>query len=253
MKVSLLASGSTGNCLAVEHNGCLLLVDAGLSARKTVSRLESAGLENTLPVAMLLSHEHSDHSRGIGVVARKLRIPVFSTSGTARAMADRHGRNVSWNMLENGEEVFIEPFLVKAFRLPHDATDPSGYVIECDGAKLGVATDLGSANVLAENFLKGCKALVLEFNHDEEMLWTGKYPWPLKQRISSSTGHLSNTEASKFLSHLIHPELSLLLLAHLSQENNTPELALAEARSVAGSEISVIVGRPYEAIPAKGI
>lgn len=244
MRAAVLASGSAGNCLVVEQDGFFLVVDAALSYRSFRERLAGSGLERGRPVGILLSHEHSDHSRGAGVLARKLEVPVFATPGTLEAIEGHVGKNVTLTRARNGSWFELGPFGIAPFSLPHDASDPSGYVIEAAGTRIGIATDLGSAGEPARTCLSGCHAVVLEFNHDEDMLWSGSYPWPLKQRIASATGHLSNSSAAELLGRVVHADLQVIVLAHLSRENNTPGIALEVARGVAGSERKLVVGRP---------
>lgn len=234
MRLAVLASGSRGNAFVVEHDSQALFVDSGLSGVEHARRLASCGLAGVRPRCILLSHEHHDHARGVGVLARSYGIPVLSSPGTASAAERSLGKLPELVEFENGRTVEIGPFEVTSFRVPHDAADPSGYVIEWSGGRLGMATDLGSAGPLVRHSLSGCTAMVLEFNHDEEMLWSGPYPWPLKQRIASSVGHLSNDCAAELLGGLVHPGLSVVVLAHLSEENNEPGLALEVAADAAG-------------------
>ncbi|MBN1433733.1 MBL fold metallo-hydrolase [Candidatus Fermentibacterales bacterium] len=250
MRLFVLASGSAGNCMVIEQEGCFVVVDSGLSYRCFRERLSAAGFCGGVPAGILLSHEHSDHSRGIGVLARKLGVPVYATPGTIEAMADVVGRGVDFVPARNGSWFEAGPFGVGPFSLPHDASDPSGYVIEAAGSRIGIATDLGSSGDLSRSALSGCDAVVLEFNHDEDMLWSGGYPWPLKQRIASATGHLSNAAAAELLGRVLHGNLRHVVLAHLSQENNTPGLALETARTVAGREMALAVGRPDRPLEA---
>lgn len=233
MRLLMLASGSDGNCMLVEHDGCSVLIDAGLSCREIRRRIELAGASMPQPSAIFLTHEHSDHVKGARVTARRLGIPVICTPGTARGTPGL--RDVPCvRTLAPGGSVETGPFVVTSFLLPHDAAEPSGYVIEWDGGRLGIATDLGCWSHLVAESLSGCTGLVLEFNHDEDMLWGGRYPWPLKQRIASSNGHLSNSAAGDLLGAVRHEALEFVILAHLSQENNRPALALEAARAVPG-------------------
>lgn len=250
MRLGVLASGSRGNSLALEHQGFMLLVDGGLSGRKHQLRLDSCGMGDATPAAILVSHEHSDHVSGVGVLSRKWRIPVYGTRGTLESSTCRTGRLNSAVELANGSSVEMGPFLVSAFSLAHDAADPSGFIVEWEGGRLGIATDLGHPGPLVRESLSGCTALVLEFNHDEDMLWNGSYPWHLKQRIASSTGHLSNNIAADLLSSVLHPGLGLCVLAHLSQENNLPDLAVQASKGVAGDSVMIYAGTQDLALPA---
>ena len=250
MRLGVLATGSRGNAFIVEHDGCSILIDAGLSCRKHIERQEAAGLTGIVPDALLLSHEHSDHVSGAGVVARRWGIPVYGTEGTLAGAGRRFGRlPAGTGILSNGSSMKLGPFRLEAFSVAHDAADPSGFVIEWPGGRLGIATDLGHPGPLVRESLSGCTALVLEFNHDEEMLWNGSYPWHLKQRIASSTGHLSNETAASLLDTVLHSGLRVCVLAHLSQENNVPDLAVRASREAAGDSVMICAGMQDNALP----
>ncbi len=250
MRVSVLSSGSGGNCTAIEHDGFCMLVDAGLGWRETKRRMAEAGMEGAKPSLLLLSHEHWDHSSGADVLCRRFGMHAMASPGTLEALGERLARAPGRTALPNGTSSAVGPFVVTAFSLAHDAADPSGYVIEWECGRLGIATDLGSWGHLEASVLSECTALVLEFNHDTGMLWDGPYPWPLKQRIASSRGHLSNSDAAMLVDRVRHPGLEALILAHLSRENNSPGIAEEAARSVLGKGSAVAVGDQFEAIPA---
>ncbi len=253
MRLGVLASGSRGNAFVIEHDGCMVFIDAGLSGRKHTERLLEAGFCGIFPVALFISHEHSDHVKGAGILARKWNIPVYGSSGTLNAARRSLGKLPGTEILENGTGVDFGSFTVSAFSVAHDAIDPSGYVIEWDSGKLGVATDLGKSSPLVEENLAGCSAVVLEFNHDEDMLWNGSYPWHLKQRIASTTGHLSNIAASDLLGAVFHRDLKVCVLAHLSQENNSPHLAEKASREVAGGIVKIHTGMQDIPLPAMNL
>jgi phosphoribosyl 1,2-cyclic phosphodiesterase len=249
MRLAVLASGSSGNALAVEHEGTTVFIDSGLSAREHARRLEQAGFSGVEPVALFLTHEHSDHVNGAGVVARKWKIPVFATQGTLDGSGGRMGKVPEEVAIENGSTIEMKSMRVTSFSVPHDADDPSGYVIEWNGGRLGIATDLGIPGPLVTRMLSGCTALVLEFNHDRDMLWSGPYPWPLKQRIDSNTGHLSNDTAAGLLESVDSECLGTCVLAHLSEENNRPELAMDAARKVlTGTCGKIMAGMQHRAL-----
>jgi len=233
----------------VEHDGYCIMLDAGLSLRETRRRAADAGAGDAVPRALLLSHEHDDHARGARVAARRLGIPVVCSAGTART-----ARGLSdvpeVRTMAAGSSMTLGPFEVSSFLLPHDAEEPSGYVISWEGGRLGVATDLGSWSHLVSSSLEGCTALVLEFNHDVEMLWNGSYPWRLKQRIAASRGHLSNASAGSLLERVSGPGLRLVVQAHLSRENNRPEVALEAARGIGGFAGELMVADPDRAATA---
>ena len=229
LAVCVLASGSKGNAIYVSDGHTAILVDAGLSGREIERRLQSRGLQAEDLYALVLSHEHADHAQGVGVLSRRYRLPVYSTRKTAEA-AYRIGNVSDTVFFECGETFRIASLLIQPFSLSHDAEDPAGFTIQVNGLKLGIVTDLGVVTSMVREHLKGCHALILEANHDDAMLLNGPYPWPLKQRIRSRRGHLSNTDSSSLLSDIWHDRLQHVILAHLSETNNTPQEAL---RSVA--------------------
>lgn len=231
MRLCLLASGSKGNSLYLETDSCRLLIDAGLSARETVLRLASLGVDAACVDGILVTHEHTDHVRGVGALARKLKIPVFGTSRTLQAARHVIGK-VELQEFDAGSPFVFKGVSIDPFPITHDACDPVGYRIDSGEGTIGFATDLGIATRLTHEKLKGCRALVLEFNHDEQMLTDGPYPWHLKQRIRSRHGHLSNAEGALLLEELLHPGLEGVFLSHLSEVNNDPALAMAAAQGL---------------------
>ncbi len=249
MNLAVLASGSSGNALAVEYDGQMLFFDAGLSGKQHLLRLESSSLPKAEAVGLFLSHEHGDHSRAAGILARKWEIPVWGTEGTI------HGSKLVGQKLHgleyfcNGDTVQVGKFTVQPWSISHDARDPSGFTVTAGGRRLGIATDMGVFSPLARTMLEGCHGLVFEFNHDTDMLWNGSYPWPLKQRIASGEGHLSNDAAAEALAMVVHKELGFCVAAHLSEENNTAELAMETCDRVAEGKFRVLAGKPYEALP----
>ena len=228
MRVCLLASGSKGNAILIDAGSCRILVDAGLSASEVLARLQSAGYDESQLNAVIVSHEHTDHVRGVGALCRKLGIPLLASYPTCREL-NVSLRKVNVIEFESGYPFAFRDVMVDPFPVTHDASDPVGFIIECRDGKIGIATDFGIATRLVVDKLKGSKILVLESNHDENMLLNGPYPWHLKQRIRSRHGHLSNTESAQLLDELIHPELAGLFLAHLSEVNNHPEIAYSTA------------------------
>ncbi len=225
MRVCLLASGSRGNSLYIESAESRVLIDAGLSAKEISARLAAIEVHAGELDAVLLTHEHIDHSRGIGPLARRFDLPVFMHH-QARQALPKLGKIEDLRELEAGESFGVRDLQITPFPLTHDAVAPLGFVVEMHEGKVGLATDLGIATRLVADSLKGCRVLVLETNHDEEMLRDGAYPWPLKQRISSRHGHLSNTASAELLGGLLWEGLEAVFLAHLSEENNCPKLAL---------------------------
>ena len=225
----VLASGSSGNCTYVECGGDALLVDAGLSARRTRRCLAACGLDERKLRGICVTHEHSDHTAGIARLHEQLGVPVFANTGTARAV-----KNVpadGWRCFVTGSPFTVGAFRVEPFALPHDAIDPVGYRIRCGGVGIGIATDLGMATTLVRGMLRGCRLLVLEANHDEELLRDARRPWSLKQRIISNQGHLSNRSAAALAAEVAGDTLETIVLAHLSRDCNREDLALETVRN----------------------
>lgn len=248
MKVCLLASGSKGNSLFVEADGTRILVDAGLSAKEIVRRLAIIGVDPADLDGLFVSHEHVDHVRGVGVLARKYRLPVHVSYPTHREVLDGV-RDAAVVEFESGYSFGFRDLLIDPFPITHDACDPVGFTVECREGKVGVATDLGTATRLVADKLKGCRVLVLESNHDEEMLMGGPYPWHLKQRIKSRHGHLSNSDSAALLAEVLHPGLEGLFLAHLSEVNNDPTVAQEVTENLLSAQSTcsprLIIGDQY--------
>ncbi|MCF8032231.1 MAG: MBL fold metallo-hydrolase [Desulfarculaceae bacterium] len=223
-----LASGSKGNCTYVAAGESAVLIDCGLSAKQTLMRLEARGLPANRIKAILITHEHGDHIRGIRVLAKRLGATAVATPATWGATRDR--ASVRHQAMTAGSPFSLNGMQIHPFSVSHDAVDPVGLVISAGEARLGVATDLGKATTLVSQRLAGCGGLILEHNHDTDMLMGGAYPPWLKQRVRSSQGHLSNQEGAELLARLCHQGLKQVLLAHISQKNNRPELAEAAAR-----------------------
>lgn len=235
MEISLLASGSKGNAVYVKSGETRLLIDAGLSAVELLRRLGMIGVDGKELDAILISHEHSDHIRGAGTLARKLKIPVLVSSPTRQASANLLKKTESIEF-ESGRSFGFRDLMIEPFPTTHDATDPVGFAIESKEGRIGFATDLGIVTRLVTEKLKGCRFLVLEANHDEDMLMNGPYPWHLKQRIKSKHGHISNTESVQLLAELLHEDLEGVFLAHLSEVNNSPELPHAAASKLLSAQ-----------------
>ena len=224
--VCVLASGSKGNAIYVSDGKTAILVDAGLSGIEIQRRMVAAGLDAAGLKAIIVSHEHNDHIRGVGVMARRYHLPVYITRSTASAAAGQLGCINDLRFFEIGHSFSIHGLAIHPFAISHDASDPSGFTVAQNGQKIGIATDLGIATAMVKQHLKTCALLVLEANHDPVMLTEGPYPWPLKQRIKSRNGHLSNQESRDLLGEVKHAGLCHVILAHLSETNNTPQKAL---------------------------
>ncbi len=232
VSVSVLASGSRGNCAVVASSTTRILVDVGLSCRETFKRLRAVG-ERTDPIsAILITHEHSDHVAGLQRLAAKLNVPVFMTAPTYHAwnrnLRDEEGKTPELAKLEHfaaGRSFQIGDIAITPFTIPHDAADPVGFTFRVEGVKVGFATDLGYMPVSVRDHLQGCDVLVMESNHDVEMLRSGPYPWSVKQRVMSRVGHLSNESLAEFFTTDYDGCASYVVLAHLSEQNNHPEIA----------------------------
>lgn len=228
LEICILASGSRGNAVYVSGGSTSILIDAGLSGIEIERRLNSKGLHPEDLDAILVSHEHTDHIQGVGVLSRRFNLPVFISSKTEKAAVSQLGNVRVIKNFECGAPFMINDLSIHPFSISHDAEDPSGFTVNQDGTKIGIATDLGIATSMVKEHLKGCSLLILEANHDEDMLINGPYPWPIKQRIKSRTGHLSNEASKNLLKEVQHDRLKYVILAHLSETNNTPQKALSE-------------------------
>jgi phosphoribosyl 1,2-cyclic phosphodiesterase len=245
MRICLLASGSKGNSLLVESGRTRLLVDAGISARELRKRLEMIGVDVATLNALLITHEHTDHVRGLGPLVRQLGLPVYLQTDLARVLPDV-GKPDCVREFADGEEFTVNDLTIRPFAITHDSLAPVGFTLSGEQGKIGVATDLGIATRLVAECLQNCRALVIETNHDEELLRDGPYPWTLKQRVRSNHGHLSNGAGGTLLQNLLWNGLESVFLGHLSETNNRPELALDAVNKVLDKQNScapqVLVG-----------
>lgn len=230
MRFSVLASGSKGNACYIETENTRLLIDAGISCRELISRLELVGLAASRLDAIIITHEHSDHVKGAGPISRKFNSTVYSNFSTMCRCSKILGNTIVNDQLRTGESLVVNDITVETFSKDHDAVDPIGLIISSNGSRLGILTDVGKSTPYLEDALQGCTGVLLEFNHDAEMLENGPYPYYLKKRIKGSKGHLSNDQAGVLLGRLSHRRLKHVVLAHLSEVNNTPEKALSKAR-----------------------
>ena len=230
MLFSVLASGSKGNACYVEADNTKILIDAGISCRELIKRLDIGGVSLNDLDAIILTHDHHDHIKGAGPISRRFDVPVYCNNPTMLGSSRALGKIKTHIAIETGNTVTIGDLEVETFSKPHDAADPIGLVISSNHSRLGILTDAGECTEVIEDHLKGCTAVLLEFNHDIDMLDNGPYPFYLKKRIKSSMGHLSNLEAADFLKRLAHDRLDHIILAHLSEINNSPEKAIREAK-----------------------
>ncbi|MFO7460116.1 MAG: MBL fold metallo-hydrolase [Desulfatiglandales bacterium] len=235
MRFSVLGSGSRGNALWVESDRTGLLIDAGLSCTECMKRLGALGVDPARVKGIVITHEHIDHVRGAGVLARRLGVPVYLNGATLRKGTATLGDIARPVIIRTGQPLTVKDLLLETFTKCHDAADPMGVAVTCRGMRLGLITDLGRSTAVVENRLKGCHALVLEFNHDEQMLEAGPYPLEVKRRIRGPEGHLSNDQAGALLNALSHEDLAVVVLAHLSEKNNLPEKALKMCRNALGN------------------
>ena len=238
MRVCLLASGSSGNCTYVQSNSAEILIDAGLSARQVRERLSNLGLRPDKIDALLITHEHQDHTSEAGIVSLALGCPIYTTERTLAGFSNSLSGHEQIRHFRIGQEFFIKDLRICPFRVFHDALDPCGFLVEEKSLfpqyakRLAIATDLGTVTDQLKEILKECDLLIFESNHDLEMLLQGDYPWHLKQRIRSEVGHLSNDAAGKAIATIAqHGRLRKVFLAHLSEKNNQPRKALETVKA----------------------
>ncbi len=230
MRFASLGSGSGGNASVVGAGGMHLLVDCGFSLREVKKRLQRLDLDVTQIQAVLVTHEHSDHCKGVPMLARQMGIPVYATRGTYDAMRGVDGLT-RFCAIEPNSRFQLGALQVRAVPVPHDARQPVQFTFEHGGLKLGLLTDLGQATPVVIEAFNGCHGLLLEANYDAQMLASGPYPYFLKARVAGALGHLSNDQAVTLLQSLETAHLQHLVLGHLSRKNNDPSLArLAIAR-----------------------
>lgn len=229
--VAVLASGSGGNCTYVGDGSVGVLVDCGISTRRIQKRMESLGLKDAPIDGVLITHEHGDHVGSARVLYKRLlkdrgqKVPFYMTQGTLEGTPER-SRPEGVEILTAGEPFRIRHMQINPFSVPHDVLDPVAYRVEVGGIAAAVVTDLGRPTKLVSQHMQDLDVLVLEYNHDLQQLMDGDYPWHLKQRIKGNHGHLSNRQANQLLRDSIGDKLKHLVLAHLSEQNNTPEKAL---------------------------
>lgn len=234
MRMCSIASGSSGNCIYVGSETTHLLVDVGISGKKTETGLNSLGLTAKDLDGILITHEHIDHINGLGVIARKYGIPLYATKGTIDAIKNTKSVGAIdddlFHEVQSDKKLGIKDLVINPMRISHDAADPVAYRISYGNKKVAICTDLGVYNDYTVESLKGMDALLLEANHDVKMLQVGPYPYYLKQRILGDRGHLSNENSGRLLSRILHDNLENIVLGHLSHENNLPELAYESVR-----------------------
>ena len=262
VSITVLASGSNGNCALVSSSATRLLIDAGLSCREIMRRMKLCDEDPQSIDAILITHEHSDHVAGLHVLAKKLKVPVYITGPThesyRRWARDSAGNKVRLERVEcfsSGRAFEVGDVTVTPFTIPHDAVDPVGFTFRSEGIKVGICTDLGYMPASVRHHLRGCHMLMIESNHDLELLRGGPYPWSVKQRVMSRVGHLSNEALAEFLASEYDGEAEFLILAHLSERNNHPEIARMAAERALGEQRSflrnhLLLAAQQEPLPA---
>jgi len=261
MKAFTLFSGSTGNCIYLKEKNTEILIDAGSSMRRIEKALESLGTSLSNLSGIFITHEHSDHTKALPVIAGQLSVPVYCQREVAKTLyldlLNKEKKREATNLakcirtVQTGMEYEIGDVLISPFATPHDSVESQGFVI--GDRELGIATDLGHVSWEAENYLLGCRSVILESNHDPDMLWNGSYPGYLKERVASDHGHLSNPDCASFAQKLFSAGCRNLTLFHLSEENNTPEIAfhtnqeaLAQVGAVVGESIDLRIAQRFE-------
>ena len=234
LRFALLGSGSSGNALLITTPHTKILIDNGFSFKQLQLRVAALGETLEGLRAVFVTHEHADHVNGLGVLTRRIDVPVYLTEATYNSLPASVGPIPRVELFEAGDSIAVNGLTLTSFSVSHDAADPACFVVESSGARLGIASDLGHASHLVKARLAGAHGLVLESNYCPEMLRRGPYPPALKQRIQGKQGHLSNVDMNSLLAGLLHDSLQVVVLAHLSKDNNTPEQARKMAAQVLG-------------------
>lgn len=259
MEIVVLGSGSTGNATLVSSGGTTVLLEAGFSAKQIAHRARQAGYDPDEVSAVFVSHAHADHIRGAPVFSKRHRVPTFMSESTYEALLRRlrirrRAQFYASMILDESGSVEIGAVKVRSFPVPHDAEGTVGYVVEAEGLRFGYVTDLGHATALVVERLKGCDGLLIEMNHDPDLLRESPYPWSVKQRIASRHGHLSNEQGARLLQDSLGSDTRLIVLGHLSEVNNQPALAMISARvaveRMGRSDVRVVPAEPHAPSPA---
>lgn len=229
LRFRVVGSGSTGNATLVEAGDTRLLLDAGLGPRSLAERLQSAGVDPASLAGIVLSHEHGDHASGAASFSRRWGVPIFATRGTHAASGLAEAEHAGYSPLRSGAATRVGGLEVLPIGVPHDAAEPVAFVVSCDGAALGHATDLGHLTRGLVEAFRRCDAVLVESNYDAALLRDGPYPWSLKERILGPRGHLSNADVGRYLAAGLGEACGSVVLAHLSQKNNHLELVAREA------------------------
>jgi phosphoribosyl 1,2-cyclic phosphodiesterase len=224
-EISVLASGSSGNSIYVTDGSTSMLIDAGLSGKELSKRMNKVGISAAQLDAILITHEHRDHISGVGVMSRRYNLPIYANQLTWEGSEELIGPVSEDNCCIFDQEFMLGNIGIRPFSISHDASDPVGYILHCNNKRIGIATDMGYFTPKIKEALKGLDFLVVEANHDLDMLMTGSYPWSLKNRIKGNEGHLSNDDAAALIPELVSDKAPRILLGHLSKDNNNPDLA----------------------------
>lgn len=235
MRFCVLGSGSKGNATYIQAGGTAILIDAGFSGVEIKRRLAEIEVDLSSIAAIFVTHEHNDHVRGVPVLSRQGNIPVFANPATFKAAGSRLAKLSAACEFDTGTAFRFQDLLIHPFSISHDTADPVGFMISDKRVTLGYCTDTGTVSRLMRHRLAGCHGLILETNHDPDLLKNGSYPPFLKQRIRSNKGHLANMEAALFLKELLHDGLEQVVLAHISESNNRPEIAYQTVCEVIGN------------------
>lgn len=234
MRLMTIASGSSGNCIYVGSGNTHILIDSGISRKKIADGLAFAGLSMKDISAVFVTHEHIDHIKGLGVISRKDSIPIYSTKGTIRGIKECSSLGEMdeslFNEINADADVFVNDLQIHPFKVSHDANEPVAYTVKCKEKKIGIATDLGFYDDYIVDNIKGSQAMLIEANHDVNLLQVGSYPYYLKQRILSNKGHLSNETSGRLIDSLLENDVKNIFLGHLSKENNYDKLAYETVR-----------------------
>lgn len=244
VEICAVASGSNGNCYYIGDENEAILIDAGITCKQIITRMISKGLDPKKLKAVFITHEHNDHVCGARVLGKKLDLPIYMTKGTYNGLY-RTSVPQAVRFVQGGEAFPIGSFRVHPVPKQHDAKEPTSFRVEVEGWNIGVFTDIGAPCDKVKHHLNQCEVLFLETNYDEKMLWNGSYPYPLKTRVASDHGHLSNDQAVDLLENHANNNLRWVFLSHLSAENNTPEIAL-QALSHLKDRYELILTSRYE-------
>jgi phosphoribosyl 1,2-cyclic phosphodiesterase len=235
---SSLGSGSKGNGTLVRGDDTLVLIDCGFTLKQTERRLQRLGVTPQDLDAVIVTHEHGDHINGVGPLTRKYKTPLYITAGTLRSK--NIGKIPDVRVINHYEPFAVKALTITPVAVPHDASEPAQYIIEYRDKRLGILTDLGNISPHVEMHYQSCDALLLEANHDPAMLASGAYPFSLKQRVGGAWGHLSNQQAARFLASVDREKLEYLVVAHISQQNNSVDLAKEAFSDIQGPIKNVI-------------